>query len=172
MPATTTHDIVTFQPWTMPPGRDVGHDPRSAYVERFWLSTLGPSATWIIRRIADHLDDSPDGAAVNLNDLAQSVGLSFARGVDSPFGKALHRCSMFNLIRPNGSGYDVKRRIPDLTTRQLDRMHQRLRRDHDEWIQRTWTTDVSAIEHQLVSAGVDRRVAPIAAENVITPTSS
>ena len=132
MPATTTHDIVTFQSWTMPPGRDVGHDPRSAYVERFWLSTLGPSATWIIRRIADHLDDSPDGVAVNLNDLAQSVGLSFARGVDSSFGNALHRCSMFNLIRPNGNGYDVKRRIPDLTTRQLDRMHQQLRRDHDE----------------------------------------
>ncbi|MEC8019029.1 MAG: hypothetical protein VYC04_05555 [Actinomycetota bacterium] len=57
MPATTTHDIVTFQPWTMPLGRDVGNDPRRAYVERFWLSTLGPSATWIIRRITDHLDD-------------------------------------------------------------------------------------------------------------------
>lgn len=39
---------------------------------------------------------------------------------------------MFNPIRPNGNGYDVKRRIPDLTTRQLDRMHQRLWRDHDE----------------------------------------
>ncbi|MEC7579610.1 MAG: hypothetical protein VX728_01050 [Actinomycetota bacterium] len=57
MPATTTHDIVTFQPWTMPLGRDVGNDPRRAYVERFWLSTLGPSAAWIIRRITDHLDD-------------------------------------------------------------------------------------------------------------------
>ncbi|MEC7434506.1 MAG: hypothetical protein VX582_02665 [Actinomycetota bacterium] len=41
----------------MPLGRDVGNDPRRAYVERFWLSTLGPSATWIIRRITDHLDD-------------------------------------------------------------------------------------------------------------------
>lgn len=76
------------------------------------------------------------------------------------------------LIRPNGNGYDVKRRIPGLTTRQLNRMHQQLRCDHDEWIQRTWTTDVSAVEHQLVSAGVDRRVAAIAEESVITPTSS
>lgn len=39
---------------------------------------------------------------------------------------------MFNPIRPNDNGDDVKRRIPDLTTRQLDRMHQRLQRDHDE----------------------------------------
>ena len=79
---------------------------------------------------------------------------------------------MFNPIRPNDNGDDVKRRMPDLTTRQLDRMHQRLWRNHDEWIQQTRTTDVSAIEHQLVSAGVDRRVAAIAAENVFTPTSS
>lgn len=156
----------------MPPGRDVGHDPGSAYVERFWLGTLGPSATWIIRRIADHLDGSPDGVTVNLSELAQSVGLSSSREVDSPFGNTLHRCSMFNLIRPNGNGYDAKRHIPDLTTRQLDRDHQQLRRDQVEWIQRTWTTDVSAVEHQLVSVGIDRRVAAIAAESVITPTSS
>ena len=79
---------------------------------------------------------------------------------------------MFNLIRPNDNGHDVKRRMPDLTTRQLDRMQQQLRRNHDEWIQQTRTTDVSAIEHQVVSASVDRWFAAIAAENVITPTSS
>ena len=49
---------------------------------------------------------------------------------------------------------------------------QQLRRNHDEWIQQTRTTDVSAIEHQVVSASVDRWIAAIAAENVITPTSS
>ena len=172
MPTATSDEFINFQPWAVPADRDVGHDPRSAYVERFWLSTLGPSATWIIRRLADHLDHEPDGFSINVNELAHSIGLSNAKGAESPFGKALHRCTMFNLIRPSNSGYDVKRRIPDLTTRQLDRMHERLRRDHDEWVQRTWTTDVSAIEHQLVSTGVDRRVAAIAAENGITPTSS
>lgn len=62
--------------------------------------------------------------------------------------------------------------MPDLTTRQLDRIQQQLRRNHDEWIQQTRTTDVSAIEHQLVSTSVDRRIAAIAAENGIMPTSS
>ena len=51
-------------------------------------------------------------------------------------------------------------------------LHSQLRRAHDEWIQRTWTTDFSAVEHQLVSTGVDRRIAAIAADSVITPTSS
>ena len=27
----------------------LGHDARSAYVERFWLGILGPSATWLLR---------------------------------------------------------------------------------------------------------------------------
>ena len=69
---------------------------------------------------------------INLTSLRNQFGLSFARRVDSPFGQAPHRCLMFNLIRPNDNGHVVKRRIPDLTTRQLDRMHQRLRRDHGE----------------------------------------
>ncbi len=172
MPTATSNDIATFQPWAIPAEREVGHDPRSAYVEHFWLSTLGPSATWIIRRLADHLDAEPDGFTLDLNDLAQSLGLSNAKGADSPFGRALQRCAMFNLLRPTRNGYDVKRRIPDLTTRQLDRMNERLRRDHDEWVQRTWTTDPDQVEHQLVAAGVDRRIAVIAAGSVIRPTSS
>lgn len=172
MPTATSNDIATFQPWAIPAEREVGHDPRSAYVEHFWLSTLGPSATWIIRRLADHLDAEPDGFTLDLNDLAQSLGLSNAKGADSPFGRALQRCAMFNLIRPTRNGYDVKRRVPDLTTRQLDRMNERLRRDHDEWVQRTWTTDPDQVEHQLVAAGVDRRIAVIAAGSVIRPTSS
>jgi len=172
MPTATSDELISFQPWTVPADRDIGHDPRSAYVERFWLSTLGPSATWIIRRLADHLDLEPNGFIISANDLAHSIGLSYARGTESPFGKALHRCTMFNLIRPSNNGYDAKRRIPDLTIRQLDRMHERLRRDHDEWVQRTWTTDAMAVEHQLVAAGVDRRTAIIAAESAATPTSS
>lgn len=172
MPTATTNDIVTFQPWAMPAEREVGHDPRSAYVEHFWLSTLGPSATWIIRRLADHLDAEPDGFTLHLNDLAQSLGLSNAKGAESPFGRALQRCSMFNLIRTTRNGYDVKRRIPDLTPRQLDRMPARLRRNHDEWVQQMWTTDPVQVEHQLVAAGVDRRTAVIAAGSSIRPTSS
>ena len=172
MPTATTNDLVNSRPWAMPAERDVGHDPRSAYVEHFWLSTLGPSATWIIRRLADHLDVEPDGFTLDLNDLAQSLGLSNTKGAESPFGRALQRCAMFNLIRPNNDGYDVKRRIPDLTSRQLDRMHDRLRRHHDEWVQRTWTTDPVHIEHELVAAGIDRRTAAIAATSALRPTSS
>lgn len=46
-PATHPSDpldrVLRIQPWPDPLLDDQGHDPRSAYVERFWLPVLGPS---------------------------------------------------------------------------------------------------------------------------------
>jgi hypothetical protein len=36
---------VTVEPWPDPVIDELGHDPRSAYVERFWLPVLGPSTS-------------------------------------------------------------------------------------------------------------------------------
>ena len=47
MPAT-----LTIQPWPDPVIDTVGHDPRSAYVETFWLPTLGPTALLLLRHLA------------------------------------------------------------------------------------------------------------------------
>ena len=30
----------------------VGYNPRSTYVEFFWLNVLGPTTTWLVRRIS------------------------------------------------------------------------------------------------------------------------
>ncbi|MEY2975563.1 MAG: hypothetical protein RIR49_1983, partial [Actinomycetota bacterium] len=61
-------DRTVFRPWPVPPGRGRDHDPRSAYVERFWISTLGPSATWIMRRLADEFDANPDGFVIDVSE--------------------------------------------------------------------------------------------------------
>lgn len=37
-------DLLTIRPWPDEVIDALGHDPRSAYVERFWLGVLGPSA--------------------------------------------------------------------------------------------------------------------------------
>ena len=57
--------IVTIHPWVDPLVDDLGHDPRGAYTERYWLSVIGPTAMWIMRRIADLFDTSPDGFALD-----------------------------------------------------------------------------------------------------------
>lgn len=159
--------VTAVRPWPELPGREGhGHDPRSTYVERFWIGTLGPSATWIVRRLADRFDTSPDGFEVDLDDLASSIGMSYAKRDDSPFGRALHRCVMFGLARPSRDGIEVRRRIPDLPERQLGRLPERLRQAHDEWTQRTWTLDTEQLRSQLLAAGVDHRTASIAAETV------
>ena len=44
--------------WPDPVVDATGHDLRSTYVERFWLPVLGPSTTWLARRIAADLDQS------------------------------------------------------------------------------------------------------------------
>lgn len=160
----TTDGQTVFRPWPTVAGRHRDHDPRSAYVERFWISTLGPSATWIMRRLADEFDANPDGFVIDLGDLAGSLGMSWTRRADSPFGRALHRCVMFGLARPGLEGYEVRRRIPDLGPRQLSRLPAAMRATHDEWTARATAFDARLVADGLVAAGIQPRTAAIAAE--------
>ena len=54
---------LAIRPWPDPVIDTLGHDPRSLYVERFWLPTLGPTSLLLLRRIAAGLDEHPDGIA-------------------------------------------------------------------------------------------------------------
>jgi hypothetical protein len=141
-----------------------GHDPRSAYVEKFWLSVLGPTATWIMRRFADEFDREPDGFELDLDHAATSMGLSFAKGRNSPFGKALHRCVMFGLAQPAVDGFAVRRRFPTVAQRHLRRLPDDLQATHDDWARRTVTIDRSEIERRLLDAGVAPHAAARACE--------
>ena len=57
IPATGTLRVV---PWPDPIIDQLGFDPRSSYVETYWLGTLGPSTTWLLRRIAHGFDARAD----------------------------------------------------------------------------------------------------------------
>src|ERR1700760_1340187 len=43
-------DSVYIRPWADEVIDQVGFDPRTPYVERFWLGILGPSTVWLLRR--------------------------------------------------------------------------------------------------------------------------
>ncbi|MFW2336509.1 hypothetical protein [Ilumatobacter sp.] len=144
----------TIRPWADPVVDAKGHDPRSAYVERFWLSVIGPTATWIMRRFADEFDREPDGFTLDLHHAATSMGLSFAKGQNSPFGKALHRCVMFGLAQPTSDGFAVRRRFPTVAQRHLRRLPDDLRATHDDWARRMVRPDRLDLERRLVEAGV------------------
>jgi hypothetical protein len=125
---------VRVVPWLDPVVDRRGHDPRSTYVERFWLGTLGPTATWLLRRLAAGFDDYPGGYDLDLHATAQSIGLSLTRGPSSPFAKAFARCVMFGLAHVRPDGYAVRRRLPEIARRHLIRMPDEIQVEHQRWV--------------------------------------
>ena len=176
--------IIMIRPWIDPVVDDDGHDVRSRYVETFWLGVLGPTATWLVRRFAAGLDQSPEGYEVDLTETARAMGLSFSAGRSSPFSKALQRCVMFGLAHPLPSGLAVRRRVPPVAHRHLRRMPETVQRAHDDWIRTTVSLDdltrahrlalamrevgddEALIEHHLVALGIHDSVAATVADNL------
>ena len=127
-------DVVTLIPWTDHRKDALGHDLRSAYVEQFWLGTLGPSTTWFLRHCAAVLEDADD-VAVNLRETASALGIGFEGGVRSAMVKTVARACRFRAARPVGSTtLAVRLRLPQLSHRQLQRLPASLQLRHDEFL--------------------------------------
>src|SRR5438309_3248591 len=92
-------DQLTIRPWPDQVIDALGHDPRSRYVEEFWLGILGPSTTWLLRRLAAGLEAQPAGFDLELADTARALGLGGRGGRHSPFVRALARCCQFDLAQ-------------------------------------------------------------------------
>src|SRR5262245_11277378 len=127
-------DSLIVLPWPDPVVEAVGHDPRSPYVEHFWLGILGPSTTWLLRRLAARFDAEPDGFQLDLHETAGALGLSATSGRNSPFARTLQRSVQFGLAQPNSRGLSVRRMLPPLSHRQLGRLPASLRDAHGEWV--------------------------------------
>src|SRR3954465_14208007 len=78
-------DSLHVVPWPDDVIDALGHDPRSNYAEMFWLGTLGPSTTWLLRRMVAGLDSQPDGYELSLSETATCLGLGNKGGRHSPF---------------------------------------------------------------------------------------
>jgi len=148
--ALSTSPTIVIRPWIDPVVDDDGHDPRSRYVELFWLGVLGPTATWLVRRLAAGLDHEPDGYELDLAATAREMGLGFTVGRASPFTKALQRCVMFGMAHPTPSGLAVRRRVPTVAHRHLRRMPDSVRAAHDEWQRTTITLDELSRAHMVL----------------------
>jgi hypothetical protein len=126
-------DTLHIRPWPDPVIDAVGLDPRSPYVERFWLGVLGPSTTWLLRRIAGELEASPAGFDLPLEETARSLGLGVP-GKHGPFVNALTRCCQFQLAQVQDEGVlAFRRKMPPLNRRQLVRLPESVQAEHDAW---------------------------------------
>jgi hypothetical protein len=169
------------RPWIDPVVEAVGQPPDGRYVELFWLGVLGPTATWLLRRLVMGLVAYPDGYELDLAETAAALGLSLAPGRHSPFTRALDRCVMFGMAHrledPVAPALAVRRSIPPLAGRQVDRLPPHLRAAHRDWMRadRGPDADVAAtdlarllaaagdppwrIEQRLHALGIDALVA-------------
>ena len=126
---------LTVTPWDDPLLDQFGHDPRSPYVERFWLGVLGPSATWMLRSFAHHFDAEPDGFTIDLRDTARSLGIGARGGANGALYRTLERVMAFGFARfTDDATLNVRRRMGPLNRRQLQRLTPELQRAHDEWL--------------------------------------
>ncbi|HVN50825.1 MAG TPA: hypothetical protein VMT43_05305 [Acidimicrobiales bacterium] len=120
--------------WPDPVIDELGHDPRSAYVEHFWLSILGPSTVWLLRRLADGLEREPEGFVIDLADTARALGVGMRGGRQSPFMRSLERVCRFGAARwQSPTELAVRRRLPPLTRAQIERLPLPLQAEHRHW---------------------------------------
>jgi hypothetical protein len=128
-------DHLVIRPWSDPVIDQLGHDPRSPYVERFWLGILGPSATWFLRHVADRFDHEPDGFDLDLTHCASAIGLGRQRGPTASFFRTLIRCCQFNVARVAGDNtLQVRRMLAPLSRRQVSRLSEALQVEHQRWV--------------------------------------
>jgi hypothetical protein len=128
-------DALTVRPWPEPVLDQLGHDPRSHYVETFWLSILGPSTTWLLRRMVGGFDEPgcAEGYDLDLAETARCLGLGERRSRHSPFTRALIRLVQFDVARLQGDRVlAVRRKLAPLNRWQVDRLPVSLQRAHRE----------------------------------------
>jgi hypothetical protein len=137
-------ETIRVRPWPDPIIDTLGHDPRSLYVETFWLPTLGPSTLLLLRRLAACFDEHPDGVELLVAETSQSLGLGFRQGRSSPLRRSLSRLVQFDMARPDGdavgahdagevSDLAVRRLVPPVNRRHVRRLPAHLQKAHEEW---------------------------------------
>jgi hypothetical protein len=100
------------------------------YVEMLWLPVIGPSAAWMLRRLAGWASAFPDGTTVVLPELSESLGLGATSGAASSVQRTLRRLVMFRLARWSDV-LEVRTTVPAVSERQLARMSSGLVHAHD-----------------------------------------
>jgi hypothetical protein len=135
--------------WDDPIADRLGHDPRSSYVEQFWLGILGPSTIWLLRHCRHELDRSPSGFVLDLGDTAGALGLGHKGGRNSPLARSMARACRFSAARPVGPGeLEVRRRLPPLERGQLSRLPPLLQRRHQSFLDAESAGDHATLERQ------------------------
>ena len=138
-----TDELMDVMPWHDTLVESNGHPIGDPYIEMFWLPVLGPTATWLLRRLATGLEHEPAGYTVDVDELARGIGVAYTKGRHNPFARGLHRCIMFGVARQIAviprTVIAVRTVLPTLSQRHVGRLPEQLQIAHSDWtsVQRT-----------------------------------
>lgn len=156
---------VIVRPWIDHVVDRVGYDVRSVYAEMFYLSVVGPTSLWLLRRLVAGLEHYPDGYELDLAETARALGLGYTSGKAGPFLKSLDRCALFGLTRTSDDGIVVRRKVAPLPRRLIDKLPAHLQVAHAEWAPARQQPDelalarATSIARVLLSAGDEPEIA-------------
>jgi len=109
--------------WADPVADPHGVHPCGRYVELYWLPVIGPSTTWLLRRLFYGLEVHGDGFDLHLAETARALGLGDRIGRNAPFRRALSRLCIYDLARAQGSDeLAVRTAVPPLPLRHARRL--------------------------------------------------
>lgn len=130
-------ETIRVRPWPDAVIDTLGHDPRSLYVETFWLPTLGPTTLLLARHLARRFEERDDEEAFDLPvaATAQALGLGPREGRNSPLFRSLGRLVQFDLAYAHADGtVAVRRNLPPVNRRHARRLPDHLQVEHEEWM--------------------------------------
>lgn len=127
---TPTH--LTVVSWPDPVVETRGHKPGSPYVEFVWLGVLGPSTTLCWSRLSRIASAQPH-TAVDVTDLATSLGLSAQLGRNAAITRTLSRMVMFGTAARIEDTLTVRKALPDVPERMVARLPRTAKLAHRRW---------------------------------------
>jgi hypothetical protein len=88
-------------------------DLRGDYVEHHWLPVMGPTSTFLLRRIGEGFAYAPDGFDLDVAETSRSLGVAWKGGRNAPLPRAGGRLVAFRLAYwENPDTLRVYRRAP------------------------------------------------------------
>jgi hypothetical protein len=130
---------LTIVPWADSLTDTLGYDPRSLYAETFWLPTLGPTSLVLLRHLANKFDQTPHAEPrieLRVADTSLALGVGNREGSSSPIVRTLARLEQFDLAvaDPQSTTIAVRRTLPPLHRRLIQRLPTDLQRVHEHWV--------------------------------------
>lgn len=100
----------------------VGFGVADPYVELVWLPVIGPSATWMLRRLDAWLPEAGSVIEIDLGELGAMLGLGPSIGAGSSVQRTMRRLVRFGLAEWGGGELRVRGFVAPLPRRQLLRL--------------------------------------------------